>query len=148
MPTKSILHMGLTAALVVAATAAAGYAARPASLIGSGSAAGYWQGYNTASQIPGRRFPTSLVLNQSGNAITGGFVTASGVYGNGTGTITGSSATITWTNTTPQCPGTYRNSYHIVGNVMSWTYNGHDCLGSESGSGRATRAPATTPSKK
>jgi hypothetical protein len=147
MTTKRTIHAGLIAASLVAAAAGA-FAAQPASLFGSGRAAGYWQGYNTASQIPGRRFPTSFVLNQSGNNVTGGFVTASGVYGTGTGTVSGSTATIVWTNTSPQCPGTYRNSYTIMGSTMTWTYTGQDCLGTESGSGRATRVPPAPASRR
>jgi hypothetical protein len=149
MTIKRSVHSALAAATVAAAAASVGYAAQPASLFGSGRAAGYWQGSNTASQVPGRRFPTSFVLNQSGNAVTGGFVTASGVYGTGTGTVSGSTATIVWTNTSPQCPGTYRNSYRITGSTMTWTYSGRDCLGDESGSGQATRVPpAPLPRKK
>jgi hypothetical protein len=148
MTIKRTVHAALIGAAVAAAVGTVGYAAQPASLFGNGRAAGYWQGYNTASQVPGRRFPTSFVLNQSGNAVTGGFVTASGVYGSGTGTVSGSTATMVWTNTSPQCPGTYRNRYRITGNTMTWTYSGEDCLGKESGSGHATRVPSVVPRKR
>jgi hypothetical protein len=119
-----------------------------ASLLGSGSASGYWQGYNTASQLPGRRIPTAFVFNQSGNRVSGGYVTASGVYGTGTGSFNASIGSVTWTNTSPQCPGTYTNSYQVTGNTIRWTYSGHDCLGAETGSGSATRVPISPPPRR
>jgi hypothetical protein len=110
-----------------------------ARLLGSGSMSGYWTGTYNASQVPNQNFAVSLVFHQSGSSVTGGFVTASGVYGRGSGRVTGSTAIVSWINTTPQCPGRYQATYQISGNTLTWTYRGRDCLGTESGSGSATR---------
>lgn len=110
-----------------------------ARLLGAGPISGYWQGTYTASQIPHQSFPITLVFHQSGRIVTGGFVTSTGVYGSGTGSVSGSSVTITWRNSTPQCPGRYQGTYRISGNTMTWSYTGRDCLGVERGSGSASR---------
>ena len=111
--------------------------------VGAGLVAGYYRGINTASQLPGAKVPVSLVINQKGPAVTGGYVAASGVYGTGAGSFSGAQGTMTWTNSTPSCPGTYTNSYTLVGTTLSWTYTGQDCLGPETGSGTAVRVPIT-----
>lgn len=140
----SIFALGLTFGLAGAAIAADAVTLP----VGAGVVAGYWQGTNTASQLPGRKIPVAFVLNQSGSSVTGGYVAASGVYGDGSGSFSGTQGTMTWTNSTPSCPGTYTNSYALVGNVLSWTYKGDDCLGPETGSGQAVRIPITSTSAK
>jgi hypothetical protein len=81
-----------------------------------------------------------LNLNQSGFAVSGTFWVATGVYGTGQGQITGpNSMTIYWTNTSPNCFGSYQNAYAVSGNAMTWTFTGQDCLGSEQGYGNARR---------
>lgn len=135
----SVLGLGF-----VLAGAGAGAAAETKALpVGAGLVAGYYQGVNTASQLPGAKVPVALVLNQAGPVVTGGYVAASGVYGTGTGTFSGDQGTMTWTNTTPGCPGTYTNTYKLSGETLSWTYTGKDCLGAETGSGTAVRVPIT-----
>ncbi len=137
--TASVLGLGF-----VLVAASAGAAAEPKALpLGSGPVAGYYQGTNTASQLPGAKVPVALVINQAGTGVTGGYVAASGVYGTGTGTFSGNQGTMTWTNSTPSCPGTYTNTYKLSGATLSWTYTGKDCLGAETGSGTAVRVPIT-----
>jgi len=140
----SVLVMGL----VIGAADASVAAESKALPVGAGAVAGYYQGVNTASQLPGARVPVALVLNQSGTAVTGGYVAASGVYGDGVGSFTGNQGTVTWTNTTPSCPGSYTNTYKLNGATLSWTYTGQDCLGPETGSGTAVRVPITYGSAK
>jgi hypothetical protein len=100
---------------------------------------GVWQGVNYTSKVPG---PHKVVLSllQNGSAVSGNYWVATGVYGTGQGQITGpKTMTISWTNTSPNCPGTYQNSYVVSGNVMTWTFTGDDCLGPEVGKGNAKR---------
>lgn len=132
--------IAICAAIMLGGSATA-QPAGPKTLTGTGGGAGYWQGYNTASQVPGQRIPTAFVLNQSGSQVTGGYVTATGVYGTAQGSFSGNTGTLTWTNTTPQCPGNYTNNYTLSGDIIYWTYTGKDCLGNESGSGWAQRVP-------
>jgi hypothetical protein len=145
--------ISVAAGIILVGSAVVGaQVARPTAHVsgaGASAAVGYWQGTNTASQLPGRVFPTTMVLNPGRN-VTGGFVTGSGVYGSGTGTFNGNTGTMTWTNATPQCPGTYTNTYQVSGDTISWTYSGQDCLGPETGTGQATRVrfPASRRSRR
>jgi hypothetical protein len=40
--------------------------------------------------------------------------------------------------TTPGCETIYQMKGKVTGNVMTWSFTGHDCLGDESGNGTAT----------
>lgn len=103
---------------------------------------GVWQGVNYTSQVPGPH-KVVLTLNQAGTAVVGAFWVDTGVSGTGQGQITGpNSMTMSWTNTTPQCPGSYQNSYQVTGSSMTWTFTGQDCLGQEQGKGNAKRTVA------
>ena len=122
-----------------AALASAGFLFVAAATAQAQSAAGVWQGVYYTSQSPGAHKVT-LSISQSGPLIYGFFWAAPGVYGTGTGQITGiNTIEIFWTNTPPNCTGNYQNQYTISGNRLTWTFTGLDCLGRETGYGSARR---------
>ncbi|MBP2297218.1 hypothetical protein [Azospirillum rugosum] len=100
---------------------------------------GYWSGTNTASQVPGKTANVTFFLRQQRDGtVIGGYVASTGVYGTGTGKFSGNTGTMSWINTSPYCVGEYSNTYTIAADgSLSWTYNGKDCLGDETGSGTA-----------
>jgi len=100
---------------------------------------GNWVGVNYTSQVQGPS-EVKLHLSQAGENIAGSYWAATGVAGNGKGSMTGvNTFHIDWVNTTKSCPGTYSNDYIINGNQITWTFTGKDCLGVEQGHGYATR---------
>ena len=116
------------------------------SLFGSGAfAQGYTGNYNgtyTASQLPGQTLRIGIYFKQlNQNTMTAQYATSSGVFGTCNGFVNGNVATMTCTNATPTCPGTYRDRYTFSGNNVTWTYAGRDCLGNETGNGSATKLP-------
>lgn len=123
------------AAVIVGLTLGVGATAKAQML----NVTGVWQGVNYTSQVPGPH-KVVLSLSQTGQQVIGYYWVSTGVYGTGQGLITSpNSMTMTWTNTSPDCPGTYNNLYIVTGNKMTWSFTGNDCLGIETGYGNATR---------
>ena len=102
---------------------------------------GVYVGTYTATQVPGE-IQIVLVFRQSGTTLDGQYHTASGVDGVGHGILSNGTANMDWTNTTQSCPGTSpgttQGPYTFANQAVTWTYSGKDCVGDESGAGKAT----------
>ena len=99
---------------------------------------GDYAGTYTASQLPGQTLKIGLYFHQLNmHQMIANYATSSGVSGACSGTVKGNVATMTCTNATKSCPGTYRDHYTFSGTTVTWTYAGKDCLGRETGKGVA-----------
>lgn len=103
---------------------------------------GNYKGTYTASQLPGQTLNIGIFFRQlNQNVMMASYVTSSGVAGICNGLVKGNVATMTCSNTTPSCKGTYRDRYVFSGNGVTWVYTGRDCLGVETGKGTASKQP-------
>ena len=102
---------------------------------------GAYVGSYTASAAPG---PHRVKLNftQTGSAMTGNYVTSTGVGGLCNGFLVGNVAQMFCYNTTPSCYGDYQGPYTFSPAGVTWTYTGLDCLGVEQGAGKAVKITA------
>lgn len=100
---------------------------------------GEWKGTYTVTQVSGPVKFTAVFYQAEDGTVTGTYATGTGVYGTGTGKVVDGKVVMDWTNTTPSCPGYYRNVYTLDGDSMTFTVNGYDCLGPEKGTGSAKR---------
>jgi hypothetical protein len=84
-------------------------------------------------------FGVTFSNSLSGSTISVAYQTSSGVQGTGTGVLNESTceAKISYSNTTPSCPGTYSGNYTYSATEVTWTYSGEDCWGTLSGEGTA-----------
>jgi hypothetical protein len=103
---------------------------------------GAWVGSYSSSLL--KETPLLLELRQIGHSVSGTFEDLAGGYGTISVGITGSDFDFTMTSSDPDCPGTFAGMGSIVGNSLSFTYNGTNCLGDHNnGVGNATRQVGT-----
>lgn len=105
----------------------------------SADISGVWQGTNYSSKVKGPAQVMLLLSQQPEGGVQGLYWATTGVAGNGKGKIDGTTMTIEWTNTSPNCPGSYKNTYSVNGDQLQWTFTGADCLGPQDGRGSANR---------
>jgi hypothetical protein len=99
---------------------------------------GTYVGTYTASLAPGiNRITTQF--QQSGSNIASTYQTSTGVSGVGSGTISGNVGSMTWQNTSPNCPGAFQGTYVFDSDKVTFSANGQDCLGVEVIKGEARR---------
>ena len=103
-----------------------------------GDNSGNYVGTYTASLAPGiNRITTQF--QQSGSNIASTYQTSTGVSGVGSGTISGNVGSMTWQNTSPNCPGAFQGTYVFDSDKVTFSANGQDCLGVEVIKGEARR---------
>jgi hypothetical protein len=101
---------------------------------------GNYTGTYTASQLPGQTLKIGILFKQlTQHTMIASYATSSGVAGGCNGTVSGNIATMICRNSTPNCPGTYRDRYTFTDTTVTWVYSGKDCLGNETGTGTATK---------
>lgn len=102
---------------------------------------GDWVGTIQSSQVPAPGSEIDFALSQTGTTGTGTyFVPATGAFGDIAGTITGNRLSFTLTQQNISCPGSFTGTATIIGDAMTFTYSGNDCLGAHlNGRGSATR---------
>ena len=115
-------------------------------LFASGASAqgysGNYAGTYTASRLPGQTLKIGILFKQlNQHVMIASYTTSSGVAGTCNGIVNGNVATMTCRNSTPSCPGVYRDRYTFSGDMVTWIYTGRDCLGTETGKGTATKMP-------
>lgn len=119
---------------------------------------GEWQGSYTTNKIPK---PTSVVLifqqltqqefeesrysdvgpaPTKGDTVVGVYKSKNGAIGTMSGEINGATVTLTATQETPGCSGSFEMQGELAGNSFAWRFKGSDCLGEEIGEGKASRA--------
>lgn len=108
-------------------------------------ATGTWSGpYN--SSVFGARTMT-VNLQQSGASLTGTYSSTTGGLGSISGSVSGNTASLTITVTTPGCSGSFNGTGIVTvpqvgAPTMSFSYNGASnaaCGGQESGTGNLTK---------
>lgn len=102
------------------------------------NATGAWKGYYN-STVFREKFLT-LIIQQSGNEITGTYSSSTGTTGSISGSVSGNNASFTITMTTPGCSGSFKGTGIINPEYdpvqMNFQYNGSGtCGGKESGTG-------------
>jgi hypothetical protein len=102
--------------------------------------AGTYVGTYTGTHAPGEN-RIVIDIKHVGSSLTSSYETGTGVRGVSNGNISGNVGTTTTQNTSPNCPGTFQNSYifYPQTHTLTWTFSGDDCLGHEEGQGQATR---------
>lgn len=106
------------------------------------NATGTWHGsYN--STVFGAQTMT-LNIQQNGSALTGTYSSSTGATGTISGSVSGNTASVTITVTTPGCGGHFDGTGIIDTqtnpDTMSFQYNGSStCGGNESGTGNLTK---------
>lgn len=114
------------------------FPAPPKAAAGVASLAGTWQGTYSSNKVP----PTqvTLIFQQLEATVTGTYLSANGAQGVMSGTAqTGGAASLKATQVTPTCFGRFQMPVQVNGSSMTWKFTGQDCLGSENGSGTATK---------
>lgn len=95
---------------------------------------GTWKGSCSSSLIS--QTQDTVTLTQTGSDVTGTYVAVDqagdSVRGTVSGTVSESSFSFAFNQTTPSCTGTFNGSANISGNAMSVTFTGTDCLGTHS----------------
>ena len=127
MNVRILKHIGLTAALLLAACGDGGTGPEI-------NVTGTFIGSYTATSDPGVTYEGVLQLTQSGSQVTGTLTTNTGRSANLSGSISGSRITATLTYT-DGCAGSASTTIDISnsGTQLSGTYTANDCTGTYSG---------------
>lgn len=102
--------------------------------------AGTWTG-TTQSSVAAQTDIT-FQLSQSGQTLSGTYTTTAGGNGTVSGSVSGSMARFTLTQTTPGCTGSFTGHAILIASpeFLQFNYAGSDCLGThENGGGTADR---------
>lgn len=102
---------------------------------------GTWQGTFASTVVTTTGI--TLVLSQSGAAVTGTFATDNGGSGTVSGTVAGRMGTFTLTQTTAGCTGSFHGhlAWHESPEFVVFGFSGSDCQGAARGGGDADRVP-------
>jgi hypothetical protein len=101
---------------------------------------GTWRSTFQSSLVS--RTDGTLVLTQSGSAVTGTYSLVNGATGSVSGTVIGRMLTFKLTQTTAGCAGTFTGHGAVMAapELLTYFYTGSDCLGAHvGGSGSGTR---------
>jgi hypothetical protein len=121
-----------------------------------GNISGVWHGSYKSDRLPG---PVNVVIMfqqlttqefeespywkgseaVSGETVVGAYKAEDGAIGTISGSIEGENVTLTATQTTPTCPGSFELQGILTGDHFEWNFQGEDCLGRHSGNGSADR---------
>lgn len=101
--------------------------------------AGTWAGTYQSNEVGATR--VTLIFQQRGSTVTGTYLSANGAQGVMYGTVAAGSNTLTAKaeQTTPTCPGQFEMLAAVSGGILTWSFKGEDCLGTEDGQGKASR---------
>ncbi|MDO8665283.1 MAG: hypothetical protein Q7J79_01625 [Gemmatimonadales bacterium] len=111
---------------------ACGDSSGPGSINLSGTYTGSMTATSGGFSVPGT---LTFTLSQSGTSVSGTWTNSFGASGTGTATLSGTTLTLTLTQTNP-CAGVFGGSATVqnAGARLSGTFSGSDCAGSATGS--------------
>jgi hypothetical protein len=93
----------------------------------------------TREEFEASRYAREGETAPPGETVVGTYKSENGAIGTMAGSIINNLVTLTATQMTPTCPGSFEMKGTLTGDLFTWGFKGKDCLGDETGKGEATR---------